>query len=281
MPDRSPSESPVLQIVTLEVDGGRVAAHVSGEGRPLVLFHSLLADRTSFDRVVPALAQTHRVIALDLPGFGGSDPVEGGLEAVADRVAGALEAMRLAQPPIFLGNGYGGFVALLTAIRHPGLAERLVLADCGAAFSEPGRAAFRGMAAGAEKGGLAAIADVAMRRLFAPDFQAANPELLAQRKERFLALDLAVFRRACMALAELDLRPQLDGVRAPALVLVGENDEATPPPMSSELAAGLPNADLVVLQGCAHVPQLQDPALFLSHVVPFLGAGAPGGMRRA
>jgi len=256
--------------MTVAVGPARLGMQVGGAGRPLVLFHSLLADRTSFDRVAAPLAETHRVVALDLPGFGESDLAEGGLEAVADRVAAALEAMSFSEKPILLGNGYGGFIALLTAIRHPGLADRLVLADCGAAFSEPGRAAFRGMSAGAAKGGLAAIADVAMRRLFAPDYQAQHPELIAERKARFLAVDPRTFHAACEALATLDLRDRLAGVRLPVLVLVGEMDEATPPPMSTELAAGLPNARLVVLPGCAHVPQLQAPALFLSTIADFI-----------
>ncbi|MEO7335847.1 MAG: alpha/beta hydrolase, partial [Caldimonas sp.] len=234
---------------TVAVGSARVGMQVGGTGQPLVLFHSLLADRTSFDRVAAALAETHRVIALDLPGFGDSDFVDGGLEAIADRIADALKSMAFDQKPILLGNGYGGFIALLTAIRHPELADRLVLADCGAAFSEPGRAAFRGMSAGAEKGGLAAVADVAMRRLFAPDYQAGHPDLIAQRKERFLAVDPRTFHSACHALAALDLREKLPSVRVPVLVLVGEMDEATPPPMSKELAAGLPNATLVVLPG--------------------------------
>ena len=55
---------------------------------------------------------------------------------------------------IVLGNGYGGFVALQMAIRHPGIATKLVLADCGAAFSEPGREAFRNMAAASMAKGL-------------------------------------------------------------------------------------------------------------------------------
>jgi 3-oxoadipate enol-lactonase len=62
-------------------------------------------------------------------------------------------------------------------------------------------------------------------------------------------------------------------VKVPVLVLVGEHDEATPPPMSHELAALLPNAKLQVLQGCAHVPQLQDPELFLSAISDFIGLG--------
>jgi 3-oxoadipate enol-lactonase len=53
-------------------------------------------------------------------------------------------------------------------------------------------------------------------------------------------------------------------------VLVGEYDEATPPPMSHELAAGLPNAQLKIIAGCAHVPQLQSPHFFLDAIGDFL-----------
>lgn len=258
--------------VTADLGPARLGMKVAGVGRPLVLFHSLLADSTSFDLIATPLARTHRVIVLDLPGFGESDFVEGGLEAVADRVAAGLKTLQLAEKPIFLGNGYGGFVALLTAIRHPEIAERLVLADCGAAFSEPGRAAFRGMSAAAEKGGLAAVADVAMRRLFAPEYQTLNPDLITRRKARFLAVEPRTFHSACAALASLDLREHLASVRVPVLVLVGELDEATPPAMSTELAAGLADAKLVVLPGCAHVPQLQAPELFLATIQEFIGS---------
>jgi 3-oxoadipate enol-lactonase len=254
----------------LHVGDEVVTARVLGQGRPIVLLHSLLADRTSFGPLAALLARTHRVIMLDLPGFGGSHPVTGGLEAVADRCAEAIRALGLAQKPVVLGNGYGGFVALLTAIRHPQLAERLVLADCGAAFSEPGRQAFRNMSAAATAKGLAAISEVAMRRLFSPEFQAANPALVEQRRERFIAVHPETFHAACAALAALDLRPQVPGVKLPVLVLVGEHDEATPPPMSRELAQLLPDARFELLPGCAHVPQLQQPQQFLAAIESFV-----------
>jgi 3-oxoadipate enol-lactonase len=53
-------------------------------------------------------------------------------------------------------------------------------------------------------------------------------------------------------------------------VLVGEQDEATPPPMSRELAAGLPDARLKIIPGCAHVPQLQAPSVFLDAIADAL-----------
>src|SRR4051794_25634611 len=249
---------------------GTVNAAQHGSGPPLVLLHSLLSDRASFEAVVPELSQRFRVVVPELPGFGESEAVSDGLGAVADRMAGAIDALACGEDVVVLGNGYGGFVALQMAIRHPNIARKLILADCGAAFSEPGREAFRNMGAAAGAKGLSAITDVAMRRLFAPEFQAANPDLMRDRREAFLRTDPKIFRAACDALAGLDLRPQLTQVKVPVLVVVGEHDEATPPPMSHELAAGLPQARLKIIAGCAHVPQLQAPAAFLAAISDFL-----------
>jgi 3-oxoadipate enol-lactonase len=249
---------------------GTVNAAQSGDGPPLFLFHSLLSDRASFDAIAPDLSRSFRVIVPELPGFGGSQTVNGGLAEVADRMADAVQDGAGGEEAIVLGNGYGGFVALQMAIRHPKIASKLILADCGAAFSEDGRQAFRNMAAASKAKGLTAITDVAMRRLFAPAFQEQHPDLMHGRREAFLRTDPDVFRAACGALAELDLRPELGKVTVPILVLVGEHDEATPPPMSHALAAGLPNAYLKIIPGCAHVPQLQSPEIFLQAIGDFL-----------
>jgi 3-oxoadipate enol-lactonase len=251
--------------------GGTVNAAESGEGPPLFLFHSLLSDRASFDAIVPELSTSFRVIVPELPGFGRSQAVDGGLAGVADRMAEAVKDAG-GGDAIVLGNGYGGFVALQMAIRHPGIAARFVLADCGATFSEPGREAFRNMAAASKAKGLSVITDIAMRRLFAPEFQAAHPDLMADRRAAFLRTDLDVFCTACDALASLDLRPELGKVTVPVLVVVGQHDEATPPPMSRELAALLPQARFEIIPGCAHVPQLQSPRLFLDVIADFLPA---------
>ena len=251
---------------------GAVNAAEFGKGQPLFLFHSLLSDRASFDAIVPELSKSFRVIVPELPGFGRSAAVAGGLAAVADRMAEAVQDAAPGKDAIVLGNGYGGFVALQLAIRHPGIASKLVLADCGAAFSEPGRQQFRNMAAASKAKGLAAITDVAMLRLFARDFQDTHPDLMADRRAAFLRTDLDVFCAACDALASLDLRPELAKVKVPVLVLVGEHDEATPPPMSHELAGLLPQAHLEIIPGCAHVPQLQSPKLFLDVIGDFLPA---------
>src|ERR1035437_6541719 len=148
---------------------GTVNAAQSGQGPALFLLHALLPDRASFDAIVPRLSRSFRVIVPELPGFGGSRAVSGGLAAVADRMAEAGGDAAGADEVIGLGNGYGGFVALQMAIRHPDIATRLILADCGAAFSEPGREAFLNMAAASRAKGPSVITDVAMGRLFSPE----------------------------------------------------------------------------------------------------------------
>ena len=188
---------------------GTVNAAQIGQGPTLFLFHSLLSDRASFDAIAPDLARSHRTIVPELPGFGKSVPVDGGLGAVVDRMAEAVTDAADGGDVTVLGNGYGGFVALQMAIRHPEIASRLILADCGAAFSETGRQAFRNIAAASREKGLQAITEVAMRRLFAPEFQAQNPDLMRDRREAFLKTNPRVIESACDALAGLDLRPQL------------------------------------------------------------------------
>src|SRR5215475_8104763 len=168
---------------------GTVNAAEVGRGMPLILLHSLLSDRASFDAIAPELAKSFRVIVPELPGFGRSQVVTGGLADIADRMAEAVRDASGGKPAIVLGNGYGGFVALQMAIRHPDIAKKLILADCGAAFSEAGRDAFHNMAAASKAKGLAAITDVAMRRLFAPEFQESHPELMADRRAAFLRTD--------------------------------------------------------------------------------------------
>jgi 3-oxoadipate enol-lactonase len=249
---------------------GAVNAAEVGYGPPLFLFHSLLSDRASFDAVAPGLSRSFRVIIPELPGFGRSRVVHGGLADVADRMAEVVTEAAGGSDAVVLGNGYGGFVALQMAIRHPGIASRLIIADSGAVFSEAGREAFRNMAAASEANGLSAITDVAMRRLFAPEFQEEHPDLMRDRREAFLRTDPEVFRAACAQLAELDLRPELSKIRVPVLVMVGEHDEATPPAMSQELVALLPNARLKIIPGCAHVPQLQSPKIFAEMIADFL-----------
>jgi 3-oxoadipate enol-lactonase len=258
-------------MMKIDLANGTVSATIKGEGRPLVMFHSLLSDCRSFDTVIDSLAARFRVVVPELPGFGDSSPVTDGIAGIADRMAELVHYVAGDQKPILLGNGFGSFVALQMLIRHPGIASKLIVAAGGAMFSEPGRQAFHNMATAVKAKGLEGIADIAMRRLFAPEFQAANPAIMADRRAAFLRTPLAVFEMASEELAVMDIRTQIALLDIPLLVVVGEQDEATPPAMARELAAIVPGSRLIELAGCAHVPQLQMPDAFLEAIGGFLG----------
>src|SRR5258708_25831113 len=97
--------------------GGTVNAAELGHGPPLLLFHSLLSDRASFDAIAPELQKSFRVIVPELPGFGRSQAVSGGLPAVADRMAEVVRGAAAGDHALVLRNRYGGLVALPSA--HP------------------------------------------------------------------------------------------------------------------------------------------------------------------
>lgn len=238
-----------------------------GAGSPIWLFHSLLADAGSCVPLADCLSGDFEVFLPDLPGFGGSAASAPALGEVADRLADAIRAT--SGPAAIFGNGYGGFVALMLALRHPGLVTRLVLAGTAATFPEAGAAQFRAMQAGARTKGLAAIADVAMLRLFPADVQARLPEVMAERRSRFLATDLDVFVGACGELAELDIRDRAPSLNVPALLMAGDGDQATPAALAEELAGLMPDAEFKLLKGCAHLPQLQDPERIAAEIRRF------------
>ena len=258
----------------INVEGGSIDVAEAGSGRPLLLLHSLLADRAVFDRVVPAFARSRRVILPDLPGFGGSSPAGVTAIDIADRIAGLFPAMDLPADTDVLGNGFGGFVASALAIRHGALFGKLVLADTGVAFSDEGRASFYAMAGRVRDLGLEGVVDIAVKRLFPDDFIAANPGIAAERRAALLRMEPARFADMCEALAELDYSAEIGTIRNPTLVLVGGVDAATPPPMSRALAGMIPQAEFVELEGLGHAPMVQDPAAFLRAVSGFLGTEA-------
>lgn len=204
-----------------------------GRGPDLVLLHSLLADAGAFDRVVPRLAENFRVHRVSLPGYGNSRPGgEASIAQYADRVAGAI-------PPgaVVLGNGFGGFIALALAIGHGDRVGALIAAPALAGFPEPAREPFRVMAAKVREGGMAAVLDAAIQRMFPPAFIAGHADLVGERKAALGQADAGAFARACLALASLDLSAELGKIACPALVLVGEHDRTTPAALARELAA--------------------------------------------
>lgn len=266
-------------MASIKLSEGTLDVVDTGTGKPLLLLHSLLADRSIFDRVVPALARERRVIVPDLPGFGNSSSAGATIEGIADRIALLFDALDVKNAADVLGNGFGGFVASTIAIRHGTRFDRLVLADTGVGFPEQGKQAFYAMADQVRKNGMESVVDVAMKRLFPEDFIKAHPEVFTERRASLVKTNPEFFAEACRALAALDLSQLVGRIANPTLVVVGELDAATPPVMSRQLAAAIPNAKLVEMPGCGHAPMAQAPESFIEAISGFLGLNQQSGLK--
>jgi pimeloyl-ACP methyl ester carboxylesterase len=110
--------------------------------------------------------------------------------------------------------------------------------------------------------------------MFPEAFMKAEPDLVAGREAVFKRIDPGVFAAACRALAALDLSAELAGIKNPTLILVGAEDQATPPVLGQALAGRLARAEVTVLPGLGHCPHIQDPDAFVAAITPFLGLAA-------
>lgn len=256
---------------TVETSLGSVSSEQVGQGPDLVILHSLLTDRRAFDPVVADLARSRTVHLVDLPGFGESSPVEGGIDSYADAIGAFLEASRFdPAATALMGNGLGAFIALGVAVRHGHLIERLCLVGGGLTFPEEARTTFGSMATRVDEGGMAAVVEVALRRIFPEAYLARHPQQAEERRRVLLGTDRFAFIAACRALQTVDYRSQASEVTVPTLVVVGSEDGATTPAMAEEIRGSVPRAELRVLDGLGHAPQLQDPEEFVRAISGFL-----------
>ncbi|MGW4297002.1 alpha/beta fold hydrolase, partial [Micromonospora chersina] len=112
-------------MVKIEVNGTQLAYDEAGSGTPVVLLHAGIADRRMWRHQVPALAARHRVIAVDLRGYGDSELPPTPF-AHHDDVIGLLDALGLAQAAL-VGCSFGGKVAVDTALAYPDRVAALAL----------------------------------------------------------------------------------------------------------------------------------------------------------
>ena len=243
---------------------------IVGKGSDLVLINALLSDCSAYEQLADRIADRRRLIMVNLPGFGGSPAEAGSLDELADAVVGVFDDLALPAETDVVANGFGSFVAAKMAIRHGKRFNRMVLVGSGVAFPEAGRATLRALADKVDSEGMAAVAGAAIKRMFPEDFIAAHPDIVAERERVFKGIDAKVFAASCRSLSTLDLAPDLDKIRNPTLVVIGEADSATPAAIGRELATRLPDGRGIELDGVGHCPHMQVPDRFVTTIGPFL-----------
>lgn len=127
------------------------------------------------------------------------------------------------------------------------------------------------MAQRVAENGLGTVAEIAAKRVHSPAYLQAHPEAIETRKQVLLKIHPKAFQAACRILQEADLVPLLHHLRVPTLVVCGELDQATPPPLNKEIVEKVAGAKYIELPGCGHCPPLEQPQQFLTAIKDFIG----------
>lgn len=259
---------PRLQRVKLPTYETLVAA--SGDsGPPVILLHALGLDWRMWEPVMPALAQGHRVFAYDIRGHGAAAGAPGGyaMTDVAGDLAGVMDALGVEEAHV-VGLSYGGGIAQTFAKLWP---ERLASLSLLATTDHPFEA-FEGRARSAETDGMEAQVAPSLTRWFTGDALAADGWGVRYAREQVRRGDAGDWAAAWRAFTTLDVQGRLAGLRAPALVMVGELDASTTPEIMTALAGRIPGATLEVLPRTPHMQTLEQPASVADTLTRFLRA---------
>jgi 3-oxoadipate enol-lactonase len=233
----------------------------SATSPPLVLSNSLGTTLEMWDPQLPALAERFQVVRYDRRGHGRS-PVPPGPYSIAELggdVLALLDELRLERVS-FCGLSIGGAVGMWLASEAPERIDRLVLCCTQPAFPPPEQWTER--AAGVRAGGVAVLAEAVLERWFTPAFHAARPSVVERFRTMLVETPAEGYAACCEAIGALDLRTALGEIRAPTLVVTGEHDPVAPPSSGETLAAAIPRARHVVIQGAAHIANAERPDAF-------------------
>lgn len=253
----------------------KLSLETTGNGPDLVLLHGWGMNAAVWSPVVAELSRDYRVSLIELPGHGASsyDPMGNGLEDWADACLQVAP-----ERAVWIGWSLGGQLALQAALSAPQRVGGLVLVTASPRFvtgdgwphamapatlSQFARALRRDHHQTLERFlSLQVQGDEAARetlRLLRQDI-ALRPEADPQALEHGLEL-----------LRGVDLRPALGDIRCPTLWLFGERDTLVPADVCDELERLMPDAEILVLSGCAHAPFLSHPRACLRALKHFLG----------
>ena len=242
-----------------------------GSGPALVLLHPLGADRRVWAPVIPLLAAERELIAVDLPGFGGSAAIAAPLTLAGygALIAGLLDRLGIFRCMLF-GHSLGAMIVQQMALDHPGRFERLVLYGAASTGRLPGRfETFDATIERLRRVGIAAGAEPIIASWFvAGRKHPAFPMYRRMAESASTEAAIAVLR----AVEAWQVTERLGEIAAPALVIGGDRDRSTEPAEQLRLWRGLPNGQLCILPGCAHAAHLEVPDLFGRLVERFLCA---------
>ncbi len=273
------------RLQNLNVRGMRIQVAEWGDpsAPPVVLIHGLLVNHQEFAYIAPILARQFRVIAPDLPGFGGSEKPSPKSyaytrAAFAETIADVMSALSIPRAHV-IGHSMGGGVAITLAADRPEVVDRLTLID---AASFPFPLPLKGRLPLLPGVGPFLFKKLYTRAVFIDYFKNnvwnGNPKMAMDDVLAFYrdfdppdARD-AAYAAYCATVDTADLQPRIARVRAPTLVVWGDSDRIFPVSLGHRLARAIQGARLQVVSDCAHAPAEQYPEITAEMVLSHLRA---------
>lgn len=260
-------------MASAHVNGIFIHYKVTGSGENIVFINGMSANRTSWVYQEEIFARKYQVLTYDCRGQGLSEKPE---EPVylpsdgADDLAALLDELGIKKTHI-VGLSYGGAIAQHFAIKYPMKLSALVLVDTFSYVEPLLKAVCEGWILAIEEGSSVLRFDVALPWVFGEEFIKEKPEIVQNIRKMSIENPSEPLISLIKGSLAQNTTKDLHRIKAPTLVIAGENDILVPKKYSKILCDNIPNARLAVIEGCGHVPPIEKPMGFNEIVLGFLG----------
>lgn len=236
---------------------------VSGQGPDMILMHGWGCEASTLASIEKVAAETHTVYNIDFPGFGSSQepPQVWGVEDYARMLRLFIEKLGITDP-VLLGHSFGGRVAIVYASQYP--VSKLILVD--AAGVKPRRSIRYYLKVYSFKA-MKRLAPLVMGKKKAEEYIESQR---AKRGSSDYSSSSPMMRAVMSKVVNEDLRHLMPKIKAPTLLVWGENDTATPMRDARIMERLIPGAGLVSFPGCGHYSFLDNPVQFAAVLRSFL-----------
>jgi pimeloyl-ACP methyl ester carboxylesterase len=254
------------------INGHQINYDVHGEGRPLLLLHSFLCNTQMWEHQIQALSKDHQLVIMDIRGHGQSSPSQPhSIYDLADDAIGLLDALEI-QQATWVGLSIGGMISMRAALTHPERVAGLVLLSTDSkSESFLVRVERRVLGQVVKHLGVLPVVIPILRKMFGKTTHHNQPELVRTWRGRFLKVHTESMLNSLAALLHRDdVTAKLQAIRAPTLIIHGEEDRAIPMKLSANLKSAIPHADLKLLSKVGHLATLESPEHVNTYISDFL-----------
>ncbi|MGB9224338.1 alpha/beta fold hydrolase [Mycobacterium sp.] len=243
---------------------------------PVVFFgHGLLFSGWMFHPQIAALKSQYRCVAIDWRGQGQSSATADGydMDTLADDAVALVESLGVA-PVHYVGLSMGGFIGQRIAARRPELIRTLSLLDTSAGPEDADNVKkYKLLGAVYRLTGIGPLRKSVQPIMFGPPFLAdpASKQVIKEWERQLGRTQRAGIRQAVLGVANrLPAESEIGRIEAPTLVIVGDDDAATPPHKSQRIVELIPGARLVTIPDCGHTSTLEQPDVVTDLLRDFL-----------